>query len=277
MKTKNIFKLLSLLVLFVNVELLATGPRINPMLISPDKKEIFALDLPPFISTEVQNGGILNDIVTATFKEAKADAVITTLPLVNMLKYYLNEENALGVMGLHLGLSAKQEVAFIAIPLFVAQQSYIYYKPLHPNGISYKGKVSDFKGFIYGASKGEDVTLYDAAGVNIKKERTLSLFKKLKNGEVDFISVPKLSAEWFIDKHFAKNKNDFVMFENSDEAVVSLYFNTENKKANELALKFKKGLQTIVNNGQYKEILEKYIGDKSIVDKQLKSMHQFLK
>ena len=201
---KNRFNLAVLLIIVLSTSLMATGPRVTQSLISPDKKEIFAIDLPPFISTEVEAGGALKEIVVAACKEADIDIFVTILPLQSMVKYYLTQENAIGIMGRHMGLSSKEKKSLVEIPLYEAKEKYLYYKPNHKQALSWDGKLKNFKGLTYGASKGEDFSKYKELGVKVKKARALSLFKKLKSGKVDFISVPGESAAWFIKKEFCR-------------------------------------------------------------------------
>ena len=96
-------KFFILLLLFLSIEVYATGPRITSSFISPDAQEIFALDLAPFISTDVKEGGILSEVVKHIAKEEGINLLITIVPLQSILKYYLTQENALGVMGRQIG------------------------------------------------------------------------------------------------------------------------------------------------------------------------------
>lgn len=267
-----------LMMLLLSMPLMATGPRITQNLISPDKKEIFALDIPPFISTEVENGGLVTEIVNSAFKQAGIDVVITILPLQSMVKYYLKEENAFGVMGRHLGITSKEKKTLISIPIYMAKESYFYYKPLQENELSYKGQLSPLKALTYGASKGEDIRSYKKAGIKVKKSRTLSLFKKLQTGKVDFISVPSQSAEWFIEKKFASHKKDFTHMKTSSKTVdISLHFNIKHKAGQKSANGFKRGLRAIVKNGKYTEILNKHLKNQDVAKAQLKHIRKILK
>ena len=257
---------------------MATGPRITSALISPDKKEIFALDIPPFISTEVKDGGILTEIVAAALKEADIDAVTTILPLQSMVKYYLTQESAFGVMGREIGLSLDDKKSLIAIPLYVTDESYIYYKPSHKKALVYDGKLSNLKTLTYGASKGEDVSSYKKAGIKVKKTRMLSLFKKLQNSSVDFISVPNQTAKWFIENKFNDYKGDFTAMKTaSKKTTISLYFNLKHPKGQESAKSFKEGLLKIVENGKYADILGAYIKNPTEIESQENYIRKFLK
>ncbi len=264
--------------LFLSIPLMATGPRITKSVVSPDKKEVFALDAPPFISTEVENGGMLDEVAVAAFKEAKIDVVITILPLHSMIKYYLTQEKAMVIIGRYLGLSAEDEKSVLSIPLYSAEESYLYYKPKHPQGLKYKGELSALKGLTYGALEGEETSKYKDSGITVVKGRTLSLFKKLQDGTIDFISVPVESIQWFLQNKFAEHKSDFtVMQTSSSTADISIYFNLNNPEGKTSAESFKNGLRTVVNNGEYAKILGKYIKDSEAVKLQVGYIQKFLK
>lgn len=257
---------------------MATGPRITKSAISPDKKEVFALDAPPFISIEVENGGMLNEIAVAAFKEAKIDTVITILPLYSMVRYYLTQEKAMVIIGRYMDLNAEDKKSVITIPLYTAQESYLYSKSKHQKGLEYKGELSIFKGLTYGASEGEETGKYLEAGITVVKGRTLSLFKKLQSGTIDFVSLPDESAQWFLQNKFAEHKDDFATMQTkSVTADISIYFNLNNPDGQKSAEGFKNGLRTIVKNGEYAKILGKYIKNPDTVNMQAQNIQKFLK
>jgi ABC-type amino acid transport substrate-binding protein len=177
-----------------------------------------------------------------------------------MIKYYYAQENAPGFMGRHLGLIPKKKSTLVKVPLLVAYENYFYYKPLHPKGLELKGKLSNLVGFTYGAAKGEDTTAYKNANIKVKKSRTFSFFKKLKNGTIDFISVPQESVQWFLSKRFSEDKDNFVMMKEGGTKIdLCIYFNVNNPKGKKMLEAFKKGLKSIVENGKYATILEKHL------------------
>ena len=51
-----IFAVVALVIVMPN-QVLATGPRVTTSLFSPHHNQIHALDFPPFVSSEVGNGG----------------------------------------------------------------------------------------------------------------------------------------------------------------------------------------------------------------------------
>ncbi|MBA3025383.1 MAG: amino acid ABC transporter substrate-binding protein [Sulfurimonas sp.] len=271
-------KLLVLLMFFLSVPLTATGPRVSSNILSLEKNEVFALDLPPFISTEADKNGALSEIVNAVFAEEKIENSISIIPLQSMIKYYLTQDTTLAVMGRHLGISKEDNKSLMEIPLYLSNEYYLYYKPLHAKNLEFNGKLSNLKGLRYGASSGEETAAYENAQIKVENGRTLSLFKKLKKGTVDFISMPTQSAQWILKKNFAHESKDFVMMQGGSGSVfISIYFNLKHPEGKTLAGSFKKGLQSIVTNGKYASILEKHLKNPDDVKLQLEQINKFLK
>ncbi len=274
---RHTFRLLLFLGIFVSIPLMATGPRISPSLISIEKNEIHALDLPPFISTEIENEGVLSELVISAFSDQNINVVINIVPVQSMLKYYLVEENAIAVMGRHLGIENNAKKRLLSVPLFVSSEHFIYYRPAHQNR-DFKGELSNLKELTYGASKGEDVTAFKKASIKVKKSRTLSMFKKLKQGSVDFISLPPESVEWFLNQKHADEKHDFaVMPGKAHMTSIAIHFNLDNPKARDLASAFQQGLRNIINNGKYAKILKKQIKDPLVIRSQLDHINDALR
>lgn len=265
MVLKNVKLTLSMLLLFVLMLpsiASATGPRVTKALFSIDKAQLHALDFPPFLSNEVKDGGPFSEIVNVALQKADIDAVISIHPLQRMVKYYLLQEQAMAMMGRHLSFSDATKKDLIFIPVSVMIEQFYYYKPTHPNGLSWNGQLSSLKGKIYGAQKGEDVSSFKAAGISVKKGRTIALLKKLKEGKVDFAAVPALTADWLISKFISSEKDNFaVMNRPAGKDVMYVVFNKKHPQGVQSAAKFRKALTSIVNDGSYAAIMKKHIGN----------------
>lgn len=270
-------KLLVFFALFLSMPLMATGPRVSSNLFGLEKNQVFALDLPPFISTEADGSGALSEIVNAVFAEEEVQNSVTIVPLQSMMKYYLTQDKTLAVMGRHLGISKEENKSLVEIPLYISNENYLFYKPLHAKNLEFKGELSNLKELTYGASSGEDTTAYENAHIKVENGRTLSLFKKLKKGTVDFISMPAQSTQWILGKNFEHEGSDFVMMKGSSGSVfISIYFNLNHPEGKMLAESFKKGLRSIVKNGKYGSILEKHLKNPDDVKLQIAHMNKFL-
>ena len=237
----------------------ATGPRVTTALFTPHANEIHTVDFPPYISTDVVDGGAVSEIIRTALKEAGIDAVISIHPLKRMVNYYLFQENALAGVGRHLHFSDVQKKELILIPLVVLQEQYFYYKPLHPQGL--KLDADHLKQLVYGSHVDEDVSRYTAAGCAVKYGSTMSLFKQLKRGDVDFIEVTPLTVEWLLDRHMAADKAKFAHLPGAgDDEVLYMIFNRKHAGGEAAAARFKQALAGMVKDGTYGKILDKYLG-----------------
>lgn len=243
----------------MSISLMASGPRVTGALFESIQNEIVAIERPPLYSSQDVNGGMVFEIVTAALTSEKESATLTTYPVANMVKYYLTQEKVLAALGTNLKLSKDEKKKVISIPVAIITQQYMYYKPAHPKGISFKGELSELKGLVYGARKGEDTSAYKKAGIKVVYSKFL--FKKLKTKKVDFIKESVLSAAVILDSRFTVDKDDFGVIKTTPQKSVSMIlFNLQNQEAQKISKKFEKGLSTILENGQYQDIIEKYEG-----------------
>lgn len=279
MKTNTVMNKLLPLALLISLmtssSVMATGPRVTAHMLS-EGMQIYALDLQPFISTEKEGGGFDAEIVNMALKAAGIDASVTSLPLDNMVKYYLIQENAIAVLGHHLSFSGKQREDLIFIPISVTHESYFYYQPAQKSALSWNGKLKNLKGYTYGAHKSEDVAAYKDAGINIVFGKPRTLLKKLKSKEIDFIQLPELTAEWMIDKYFPEDKANYSPMKTAvGEKPTFIIFNKKHPEGEDVAKKFRAGLSKIIEDGRYMAIVEKYEGKGTMAQKHMKSLRSF--
>lgn len=252
---------ISLSVLAFSISLMASGPRVTSALLTSSHNEIIAVDTPPFHSSQYPSGGMAFEIVTAALNAEKETAVLTNYPVHKMVKYYLTQEKVLAALGTDWSLSASEQKNIRAMPLLVVREQYFYYKPVHPKGIAWGGKLSNLKGLTFGEHEGMDTKMYKKAGINVVYGRSQTLFNKLKTGKVDFVGVSALNAQALIDASFASDKHHFAAMEpDPEESVCMILFNLQNPEAASISQKFRKGLSSILQNGQYQAIIEKYEG-----------------
>ncbi len=254
----------SLLVFFIMFFVLpspafATGPRVTTALFSADKSEIHAVDFPPFVSSDVVDGGAISELVNTALARGGVDAVISTHPIQRMVRYYLLQEDAMAVIGWHFQLTAEQKKHLILIPITRLPEKYFYYKPRHPNGLM----INDvsLKGLRYGAHKGEDTSTFEKAGVEVQYGRSIALLKKLKNNELDFICSPPKTVEWLLDRYMSDEKENFVSTAgDAEKQLFYIVFNRKHADGEMAADKFNKALKDMVNDGTYGKIVEKHLG-----------------
>lgn len=265
-------------VLLSSVLLMASGPRVTGAFFTSIDNEIVAVETPALYSNTSLNNGMVFEIVTAALLSEKETATLTTYPVQRMVKYYVTQEKVLAALGINFNLSKDEKRQVISIPVAIVDEQYMYYKPAHPKGISWNGKLSELQGLKYGANKGEDTSAYKKAEIKVVYGESLFLFKKLKTQKVDFIKEPVLSAKAIIDTNFAADKNQFAVMELAPQkSVCMIHFNLQNPQAREIAKKFTKGLSSILKNGQYQAIVEKYVGKTAMSVKNIDELKTLLK
>lgn len=263
---KDVFRLLAINVIVLVLLLLmpslgaATGPRVTPGLFSPGIDEIFAVDFPPFVSTEVAGGGLHAEIVDAALRAGGVEAMVTTVPLPKMVLYYLSQEQCIAVLSSYLDLSADVKKDLIFIPISVLSESYFYYRPARKESLNWNGKLQNLKGLVYGSYEGENTRPYQNAGIAVKQISLRFYLKELLVKTVDFVKMPVMSAEWRLGRDYPEEKKNFLnMAPPAGEAPVYIIFNKKHPRGEEASRKFRKGLAIIIADGGYMAILVKYM------------------
>lgn len=271
MSTHQLSKRLSVMLLVIAiypVTALATGPRIKQDLFTPNANAIYALDLPPFVTTELTGGGAAIELVNTVLQAQKIDATINTLPLVRMLKYYVLQEKALALIGSHISFSAEEQKNLIFVPLLRLKQHYYVYQPKHPDGLPWNGDLKTLANLTYGADPEENIGTYQKAGLKVETGKLLSLLEKLKSGQLDLLANSVLAVDWYLDRNFAADKARFSKLEPAAGAeTLFMIFNKNHPEGAALAKQFQDGLTAIIANGQYKALLEKQFGGSEAVDR----------
>lgn len=270
MNTNQPFKRLTVMLLVIAiypVMAVATGPRIKQDLFTPNANAIYALDLPPFVTTELNSGGAAIELVNAVLRTQKIDATISTLPLARMLKYYVLQEKALALIGSHINFSPDEQKNLIFIPLLRLKQHYYVYQPKHPDGLPWHGDLKTLANLTYGANPEENVSNYQKAGLKVETGKLLGLLEKLKSGQLDLLANSALAVDWFLDRNFAADKAKFSKLEPAaGEETLFMIFNKNHPEGAELAKKFQEGLAAVIANGQYKALLEQQFGGNAAVE-----------
>lgn len=239
----------------------ATGPRVTSSLLAPPVNEIFALDFPAVLSSDLADGGLAAAIITAAFKAENVESTITPLPLQTMVVYYLTQENALGIAGYGLGLSEADLKNLIVVPVLSLKESYVYYRPKHDK-LAWTGKLADLKTLNIGINKGEDITPYQKEKIHVEQDRLDTRIKALMAGKIDVLREADLTLDTVLAKSFNEQKNDFIRLEPSaGNAIISVVFNKKHPQGEALAKQFQQGLTKLLANGQYDEILKAHSGN----------------
>lgn len=237
----------------------ATGPRIKQDLFTPDANAIYALDFPPFITTDLADGGLAVEMARSVLAAEKVSASVNSQPLARMLKYYLFQEQALAVIGAHLNFSAEEQKGLIFVPLLRLKKYFYVHQAKHPQGLPWNNDLQALANTVYGTDPEENIDAYRKAGIRTETGKLLSLLEKLKAGQIDFIGEAEPAIDWFLARNLAADKASFIRLEpTAGEETIFVIFNKKHPKGETTAKQFKSGLAAMVASGQYKTILEKY-------------------
>lgn len=249
------------LVSFFCVDARATGPRIKQDLFTPNANAIHALDFPPFITTDLADGGIAMALVNSLLGAEKINASVSSQPLARMLKYFLFQEQALAVIGSHLKFSAEEKEQLIFVPLLRLKKYHYVHQSKHPDGLPANNDLKALANMVYGADAEDDVEAYTKAGIRVENGKLLTLLEKLKDGRIDFLADAEPAVDWFLERNLAADKNRFLRQETpAGEETLYVIFNKKHPQGEAIAKQFKAALAAMVANGQYKTMLEKYLG-----------------
>lgn len=240
---------------------LATGPRVTTSLFSAHHNQIHAVDFPPFVSSEVVDGGVISEIITEGMKRSNVDAVVTTHPVERMVYYYLLQEKVMAVAGSHFDFTKAQREQLIFVPVVSLEERYFYYMPSHPQGLNIENGTN-LKGLRYGAHQGEEIERYSKAGAEVVYGRTVTLLKKMQRGEVDFICAPPRSVEWLLNRYMKDEKENVIAMPGDAEAqTFYMVFNRQHPLGEAAAEKFRDALIAMEKDGTLARITSKHFGD----------------
>ncbi len=269
--TNKFISLCSLALLLFSANSFATGPRVAPSLFVTDKNIMYAQEYAPFISNTNEQQGLLMELINSVLKAEGIVGTVNILPTQSMVQYYFSQEMPLAIIGPDFKLSkaANRKATFIAV-LSLDKYYYAYQKD-EAKALDWSGKLKNLNGKTYGANKGEDVTAYKQAGINIKYARTPALVKQLLQGKVDFIAMPEATFNDLSKQYRSEQAVSFIkMTVKAGKMLMGITFNKNHSEGLQAAKKFKAGLKKLIRSGQYQTILHKHLGTDIAADELIK-------
>lgn len=251
-----------------SLDVAATGPRIKADLFSANANTIYAMDFPPFVTTDLANGGIALELARTALAAEKLEVPIVSQPLARMLKYYLFQEQALAVISLPLKLGAEQQQQLVFVPLLRLKKYYYVQSGKQPQGGSWDDNLQAFANRVYGADPEEDVEAYRKAGIRVENGKLITLLEKLKGGSIDFVAAAQPAVDWYLQRNFSEDQALFTRLEPmAAEETLFVIFNKRHPQGEKIAGQFKAGLAAMLSNGQYRMLLEKHLGGSEAVER----------
>ena len=114
----------------------------------------------------------------------------------------------------------------------------------------------------------QDKKLLEKAGIYLEVSYSQeSLFKKLHYGRLDFVLEIDLIGQQMIKKLFPNQEKDFMAVPLPRSiSPIAIMIDKNYPNAQFIAQRYRKGLDTIIKNGQYSEIIAKYSQQKPSTD-----------
>ena len=231
-----------------------------------------ANESPPFWSIKLPYDGMCGEIVHAISQEVDIVSYIQFKPLKRLIEDDSN--NDLGNPQFYL---PNQDFAAI-VPIAIYNVSLFYYKPNQTEKISFK-RLEDLKGYRIGVLKGTlvDQSILEKKGLSFEESyNQSSLFKKLRLGRIDVVIEVDLIGQSVINQLFS---DETELFESTvipgSAAPIAILIAEDYPDALTLGEQYRQGLQTIINSGKYRSVLEKYYGKEGVPSEWFDSLQRF--
>jgi len=232
----------------------------KPLALGREIVELGSSETPPFWSANLANDGMCGEILHAISANSGITSKIVFYPTKRLIRMKT---------GNHVGDPEHwPDQKFEAvIPIATFCSSFYYYKPNHEKAIVFKD-LGDLKGFTIGVIKRsiEDTSFFESRGIRIEESyKQESLFKKLKLGRIDLCGMVDLSGIVILNSLFPDEKGNFARIPlPRSVSAICIMIDADYPNAKQIADQYRAGLDTVVANGTYRSILQKYYGPNNV-------------
>jgi polar amino acid transport system substrate-binding protein len=245
---------------------------ISPLTLSAGTISFGANESPPYWSKTLEGNGMCGEIVHAISAAVGLTSAIEFMPLKRLINDDSNND-----LGNPIFYMETQSFAAI-IPIAIYKVNFIYYRPHHKQGIpiNHLRDLTDYKtGILKGTLANR--SYFSQAGIVFETSYSEdSLIKKMKLGRIDLSLGIDLVAKTSIKNLFPDEIDNFsfIGIDNADSPI-AVMISEDYPDAKNIGDKFKEGLNIIIKNGIYQQIIEKYYGAGNIPDNWLKDLEKF--
>ncbi|MES9972179.1 MAG: transporter substrate-binding domain-containing protein [Candidatus Thiodiazotropha sp.] len=225
--------------------------------------QFISSETPPFWSETLETDGMCGEILHEISNHIGVKSVIEYEPTTRIVERV--GHNLLGNPGLFLSSHDFSSI----IPIAVFRLALFYYEPHHNEGITFN-RLEDLKGYTIGIIKGSlsnaDIAYFRESGVEFEESYSKeSLFKKMMLGRIDLCIEIELSGLLILNRLFPDKADEFTRIELQRSITpITIMIDDSYPDGQRLGENITKGLEMIINNGKYQEILEKYYGKGNI-------------
>ncbi len=206
-----------------------------------------------------KGNGVLYDLTTQAFKAVGSEVQIDFVPMARIV-WSVTENNYDAALGTINWFAREQKEQLVeAVDMLYVNIVFFYKNERFPDGISYE-RLSDLKQYKVGSIRGSStLPLLDKAGITYELVAELDQnFKKLDAGHIDLTVAVDLTGMNIVKKLFPDSFNRFSIVR---KPILSLTTSMAFAKEKIYPLQtFKNGLDIILKNGTFYEIIERYYG-----------------
>ena len=240
------------------------GPFISSVAAQEGDVIFGSSDTPPFWSETMPDDGFCGEIFHAISREINVKSVIEYHAVQRLIE--ITAKTPFNIAGNPALFAPKQEYVAI-VPIAMFRVAFFYYSTTPEKKITYKS-LTDLKEYTIGVRKGiiTDRTHFDNAGIKFEESYSNeSLYKKLKLGRLDLCLDIELAGLMATKKLFPGDLEHFRRIELPESVTpIAIMFHRDYPHGKELGSRYLNGLMTIIENGKYHQILEKYFGEGNI-------------
>ncbi|MBN2429223.1 MAG: transporter substrate-binding domain-containing protein [Deltaproteobacteria bacterium] len=212
-----------------------------------------------------RGNGVLYDLTVEAFKAADSEVKIDFVPMARIV-WSVVEKKHHATLGVIEWFAKDQKDHLVeTVELINANIVFFFKRERFPDGLSYE-KLSDLKKYKIGSLIGSStLPLFEKAGINAELVAELEQnFKKLNLGRIDLTVAIDLTGWNIIKDLFPDSANNFSTVKKPlIQLKTGLIFH---KEQHDSLQTFKKGLDIILKNGTYHEIVERYYGKERAFD-----------
>jgi polar amino acid transport system substrate-binding protein len=243
------------MVVTISVFLCASALASKPIKVSSTVYPSFSQpDLMPGLGN-----GVLYDLTVQAYKAVDSEVQIDFIPMARIV-WSVTENNYDAALGTINWFAKEQKDHLVeAVDLLTANIVFFYKKKRFPDGIAYE-QLSELKKFKVGSLRGSaTIPLLEKAGITPELVAELDQnFKKLDAGHIELTVAIDLTGRNILKKLFPDAADDYATVK---KPVLSITTSMAFPKGQSAPLQaFKKGLDRILENGTFYEIIERYYG-----------------
>lgn len=239
----------------------ATAPRFSAARLSDEAKpHLVAYEYPPLVTLNAAEPGAAVEIVRQAFALAGLTVAVEVVPSRSLAaNRVVDDAQAVGMLADGWALGPGERASLIEERFLRLNGTYYFYRPARAAQMAQAADLDALKGYTYGALPGEPAERYAAAGIRVEVGEPKALLRKLKAGEVDFVSAFAPTGDRLIAKLFPNEPGDFATLPVAAwETSFALWFNGGHEPAGQWRRAFGEGLKRLIDSGAYAAILDRY-------------------